>query len=91
MISTAFDDRMNHMGAKLGAIFSSDVSHWDVPDMTETLAQAHGLVDKGLITSDDFKAFTFANSVRLHGEVNPDFFKGTAVESEAAKVLAEQP
>ncbi len=89
MISTAFDDRMNHLGAKLGAIFSSDVSHWDVPDMTETLAQAHGLVEKGLITEDDFKAFTFANIVRLHGEVNPDFFKGTVVEADAAKVLAE--
>ena len=33
--------------------------------------------------------FTFANMVRLHAGVNPDFFKGTAVEQEAAKVLAE--
>ncbi|MDH3239799.1 MAG: amidohydrolase [Alphaproteobacteria bacterium] len=87
-LSTAFDARMNHEGARLNAMFSSDVSHWDVPDMTETLVQAHGLVDKGLIDDDDFRDFTFTNIVRLHGEVNPDFFKGTTVESAAAKVLA---
>jgi hypothetical protein len=34
-------------------------------------------------------SFTFANAVRLWGEVNPDFFKGTVVEREAAEVLAK--
>ena len=87
-VTTAFDERMNHEGARLNAMFSSDVSHWDVPDMTETLVQAHSLVDKGLIDDDDFRDFTFTNIVRLHGEVNPDFFKGTTVESAAAKVLS---
>jgi len=29
----------------------------------------------------------FANAVRFWGEVNPDFFKGTAVEKQAAEVL----
>ena len=29
-----------------------------------------------------------ANAVRFWGEVNPDFFKGTVVEKEAAAVLA---
>ena len=31
----------------------------------------------------------FTNAVRLWGEVNPDFFKGTAVEKQAAEVLAQ--
>ncbi|HEX9809813.1 MAG TPA: amidohydrolase family protein [Alphaproteobacteria bacterium] len=88
LVATAFDSRMNHMGAKLGALFSSDVSHWDVPDMRDTLAEAHELVEKGLIDDDDFRAFTFTNMVRLHAGVNPDFFKGTAVEDAAAGELA---
>lgn len=87
MIATAFDTRLHHGGARLGAMFSSDVSHWDVPDMTETLAEAHELVDEGLLTDEDFKDFTFANMVRLHGEVNPSFFKGTVVEAEAERIL----
>lgn len=88
-ISHAFDGRANHMGAKLKAIFSSDVSHWDVPDMTETLAEAYELVEKDLITKADFKDFTFANIVRLQAGLNRDFFKGTVVEAEADKVLAD--
>jgi hypothetical protein len=36
-----------------------------------------------LITSDDFRDLMFANAVRLWGEVNPQFFEGTAVEREA--------
>ena len=33
-------------------------------------------------------ATSFANAVRFWGEVNPDFFKGTAVDKAAAQVLA---
>ena len=88
-IAHAFDARANHGGAKLNALFSSDVAHWDVPDMTETLAEAHELVERGLISDGDFRDFTFTNMVKLHGAMNPDFFKGTAVEREAEKVLRE--
>ncbi len=90
-LAMAFNSRMNHEDARLGAMFSSDVSHWDVPDMTETLVQAYSLVESDLIDDNDFRDFTFTNIVRLHGEVNPDFFKGTAVEDAAAKVLAASP
>ena len=89
-ISHAFYGRANHMGAKLKAIFSSDVSHWDVPDMTETLAEAYELVEKDLITKADFKDFVFANIVRLQAGLNCDFFKGAVVEAEAEKVLADE-
>jgi hypothetical protein len=76
------------MGARLNAIFSSDIGHFDVPDMTAVVPEAHEPVEHGLITEDDFRDFTFANAVRFWGEVNPDFFKGTLVENEAAEVLA---
>ena len=52
------------------------------------MPEAYELVEHGLITDDDFRDFMFANAVRFWGEVNPDFFRGTAVEKQAAEVLA---
>jgi predicted TIM-barrel fold metal-dependent hydrolase len=89
MIATAFDTRMNHKKARLGAMFSSDVSHWDVPDMRETLAESYELVEEGLLDEEDFRDFSFANMVHLQGDMNPDFFKGTVIEDAAAKELAK--
>jgi hypothetical protein len=57
--------------------------------MTEVVPEAYELVEHGLLDDDDFRDFTFANAVRFWGEVNPDFFKGTVVEREAAEVLAK--
>jgi predicted TIM-barrel fold metal-dependent hydrolase len=82
----AFDPRM---GFRLKAMFSSDISHFDVPDITEVLPEAYELVEHGLINEDDFRDFTFANAVRLHGSANPSFFDGTSVEREATAVLKE--
>ena len=70
-------------------MFSSDFGHWDVPDMREVLAEAYEAVEKGLLTEEDFRDFSFVNPVRFWGEVNPAFFEGTRVEAEAAHVLAE--
>ncbi|PYO17694.1 MAG: amidohydrolase, partial [Candidatus Rokuibacteriota bacterium] len=84
----AFNRKANPMGARLNAIFSSDIGHMDVPDMTEVLPEAYELVEHGLLSDDDFREFMFANAVRFWGEVNPDFFKGTVVEKQAAEVLA---
>ena len=39
--------------------------------------------------ADDFRDFSFANTVRLFGGTNPRFFEGTAVQDAAAAVLAE--
>ena len=80
----AFDARLN---LPLKAMFSSDISHFDVPDGTEVLAEAWELVEHGLITEADFRKFTFSHCVNLHGGMNPDFFKGTIVEGEAAADL----
>jgi hypothetical protein len=93
------DDRMNvtafgkanPFGAKINAIFSSDIGHFDVPDMLSPVPEAYELVEDELITSDDFRDFTFANAVRLWGQQNPRFFEGTRVATEAAAVLNETP
>src|SRR2546422_2928770 len=84
----AFNRRANPLGARLNAIFSSDIGHFDVPDMAKVVPEAYELVEHGLITDDDFQDFMFANAVRFWGEVNPDFFNGTVIERAAADVLA---
>jgi predicted TIM-barrel fold metal-dependent hydrolase len=83
----AFKRDANPMGARLNAIFSSDIGHFDVPDMAAVVPEAYELVEDGLIDDRDFRDFMFANAVRFWGEVNPDFFKGTVVEKQAAEVL----
>jgi predicted TIM-barrel fold metal-dependent hydrolase len=85
----AFKRDGNPLGARLNAIFGSDIGHFDVPDMLEVLPEAYELVEDGLITAEDFRDFTFANAVRLWGTQNPKFFEGTAVAKAAAAVLAE--
>src|SRR5438445_693082 len=87
----AFNRRANPMGARLNALFSSDIGHFDVPDMADVVPEAYELVEHGLIGDDDFRDFMFANAVRFWGEVNPDFFKGTVVETAAASALAQTP
>ena len=92
MNATAFL-KLNPFDAQLNAIYSSDIGHFDVIDMREPLAEAYELVEDGYITNDNFRDFVFTNAVTLWGTQNPDFFKGTRVEKEAAAVLnaARQP
>ena len=85
MNALAFDGRLNPNGARLSAVFASDIGHWDVPDFRGVLAEAWELVEDGHITEADFRAFTFENPARLWGQ-NPGFFRGTVVESEMLRV-----
>jgi predicted TIM-barrel fold metal-dependent hydrolase len=88
LVAWAFAADVNPMGARLRAMMGSDISHWDVPDMTEPVADAYGLVERGLLTPEDFREFTFLNAVRLHAGMNPRFFEGTVCEKAAAQALA---
>jgi hypothetical protein len=89
MNATAFDTRRNPFGARLNAIFSSDIGHWDVPDMREVSHEAYELVERNVITEDDFRRFVFENPVRMWVAMNPDFFKGTVVEDQVRKLAAQ--
>jgi predicted TIM-barrel fold metal-dependent hydrolase len=73
---------------RLRPLFSSDVGHFDVTDMTEVLDEAWELVEHGLITESDFREFTFENAARLHTALDGDFFKGTVVEDAVAGLAA---
>jgi predicted TIM-barrel fold metal-dependent hydrolase len=83
----AFNHKANPFHARLRAVFGSDIGHFDVPDMTRVLPEAYELVENELISEDDFRDFVFRNPIRLWAGNNQDFFRGTAIESEAAKVL----
>jgi predicted TIM-barrel fold metal-dependent hydrolase len=85
----AFATQNNPFGAKINAIYSSDIGHFDVIDMRDPLPEAYELVEDGLLTEDNFRDFVFANAVRLWGTQNPQFFEGTRVAKEAAALLAE--
>jgi predicted TIM-barrel fold metal-dependent hydrolase len=89
MTAVAFNSKLNPFGAKLHAMFGSDISHWDVPDMTEVLEEAWEMVEHEYIDQADFKEFVFGNPVRMFAGTNPAFFKGTAVEADVDRFLAE--
>jgi hypothetical protein len=87
LIPWAFAHDVNPLGAEFNVVFGSDISHWDVPDMTEPLAEAWEAVEHGTIGRDDFRSFVFGNPARLHAGANPDFFAGTSVEGAVAAEL----
>lgn len=88
-VSLAFNRKFNPMGARLNAMFSSDMGHWDVADMGGILPEAWELVEKELIDEDDFRDFVFTHPVRFYTRANPGFFDGTRVEQQARRVIAE--
>ena len=83
----AFDAARNPYGARLNAMLGSDVGHWDVPVMADVLGEAYSLVETGVISPADFRAFSCDNVVRLYG-TNAKTFEGTAVADYARTVVA---
>jgi hypothetical protein len=55
--------------------------------MEEVLEEAHELVEHGLLNEPQFREFVFAHPALLHAGMNPDFFKGTVVERDVARLL----
>ncbi|MCU1460109.1 MAG: amidohydrolase [Acidimicrobiales bacterium] len=76
MNAIAFATKLNPHGARLRAVFASDIGHWDVPDVREVLVEAHELVDHGHLSDEDFRDFVFTNPRSLWGRA---FFEGTIV------------
>jgi hypothetical protein len=87
LIGVGYGLKFEGREAALRPIIGSDVSHWDAPVMDEVIMEAYELLERGLVTPEQFKEFTFTNPVLLHGGANPSFFVGTAVESAASEVL----
>jgi predicted TIM-barrel fold metal-dependent hydrolase len=87
MNAWAVNTRVNPFGARLKILFGSDIGHWDVPEIAEVVEEAYELVEKELITEEDFRGFVFSNPVSFYGGMNPEFFKGTVIEKEAERQL----
>jgi predicted TIM-barrel fold metal-dependent hydrolase len=83
-VAAAFNDRVHPLKVKINAIWSSDIGHWDVPDLTEPLAESWDLVEQGVLSAEDFKAFVFGNPYRFYTEANAGFFEGTQVQAKLA-------
>jgi hypothetical protein len=90
MNALAFNDAINPDGSRLRAMFASDIGHWDVPDFTGVLPEAWELIEDDLVTRDQFSDFMFGNVARLFTGTNPQFFDGTAVESQVHQLLADE-
>ncbi len=88
LVTWAFAENVNPLGARLRPIFGSDISHWDVPDMTEPVAEAFELVERGVLGAQEFRELMFLNPVRLHAGMNPHFFDGTVVADAAARAIS---
>jgi|YelNatPaOPRAMG01_1025707.scaffolds.fasta_scaffold01488_8 predicted TIM-barrel fold metal-dependent hydrolase len=84
----ALDSHANPFKHRFQVVFSSDIGHWDVPDIKTVLLESHRLADKGLISDADYRDFVFTYPARLHMKANPDFFKGTVVEGATSKLAA---
>ncbi len=83
MNALGFNRTMLPRGARLNAVFGSDIGHWDVPDIRGVLPEAWELVEDGHITEEDFKDFTFGNVHRMLTDTNPSFFENTVLAGEA--------
>ena len=83
----AFDRRL---GARLHPVFSSDFTHFDVPDFEEVMPEAFEMLERGFMSAQDFREFTFTNAARLHTRNNPGFFAGTMVERAVTEELASR-
>jgi hypothetical protein len=71
-------------------MFSSDIGHWDVHDPAEVVPECYELLDGGILTPEQLRAFTFGNAVRLYTRTNPGFFEGTAIAGEVSDALNEK-
>lgn len=87
-VAFAFNDKANPLNTKLNAFWASDTGHWDVPDLTEVLADSWRLVEKGALSKKDFKDLVFTNPYNFYAGKNPEFFTGTSIETFANKKAA---
>jgi predicted TIM-barrel fold metal-dependent hydrolase len=87
MNALAFAAKGSPLNVRLHALYGSDLGHWDVPEMAEAAEEAHELVERGVITEDDFRAMVWLDPVRFWTSTNPNFFEGTVIESAAARAI----
>jgi hypothetical protein len=88
-VAFAFSD-VNAFSARLQPVLSSDISHWDVLDMAEVVADSFKLVQKEILTERQYEDFVCRNPFRLFTGSNPQFFDGTVLEGYARHQLQSE-
>jgi predicted TIM-barrel fold metal-dependent hydrolase len=86
LVGLAFDRRVNPGGAQLRAVMGSDLGHWDVPSFTMPLVEAYELVERGILTPEQFEEFVCVNAVRFYAGTGRSFFAGTEVEGPVGRI-----
>ena len=87
-VHRALDGSGNKRGVALRPVFSSDIGHWDVPQLTDPVPSSWKLVESGRLSRPGYRQFTFELPARLHLAMNPAFFAGTSVEAATGSLLA---
>ena len=59
-----------------------------VPDISTVLLESHRLVEKELLSDDDYRDFVFTYPAQLHLKADPEFFAGTAIADAVATLNA---
>ena len=85
LASLAFDRSRLPGGTRLKAFFSSDIGHWDVPEMADVLPEAHEHLEHGWMDAAQFRDFMCDDIIRFYTDTNPEFFAGTAVADYASR------
>ncbi|MCU1456803.1 MAG: amidohydrolase [Actinomycetia bacterium] len=83
MNGLAFDRTLTGLDSDVKAVFSSDIGHWDVPDMAKVVVEAYELVEDGLLDAEGFRKFTFDYPAELLRSCGDELFVGTVLERSA--------
>ena len=88
LVAWAFAEHVNPAGARLRPIFGSDISHWDVPDMTEPVEEAYELVEDGLIGEREFRELDLPQPGATARGDEPRVLRGHRVRERGARRVA---
>ena len=69
------------MGFRLRPVFSSDFTHFDVPDFADVIPEAIEMVEKGFVTEQDFREFTFTRCRNAAHTQQPGLLQGYSCRS----------
>lgn len=80
----------NRFGVRLRAVFGSDIGHRDVTDMGRVVAEAYEQVDRGLLTEEDCRDFSFGNARRAPRRDRPGLLPGNTSGGRGGGISAER-
>lgn len=86
MTALAFEPRFLPMGRRVNALFSSDIGHWDVQDVSEVLLEVTEAIEKGYLGIDNARDLVFRIPLEFWASANPDFFRGTSLDGHVTNV-----